>query len=257
MDFEKSFPKNLALGRLIRLPLTLIPKNLVVPVITGNLRGTRWVVGSSTHGCWLGTYEAFGQLVFVELLKLCEPNCVIFDVGANVGFFSLLTCKSRTDVQVFAFEPNPINIKYLRKHLKLNAIQNVQIVEIALSNENGVFGFSATSGRAEGKLSADGQFQVSTITLDSFVETAQCKLPNLIKVDIEGAELIFLAGAKKSLSKTHPFILLSTHSYKLHCDCHSLLVSYGYEVLELDETTLLAFAPSRSEEVKNLLAKAI
>ena len=44
-------------GRTLRLPLRLVPKSAVVPILQGPLRGKRWIAGSSTHGCWLGTYE--------------------------------------------------------------------------------------------------------------------------------------------------------------------------------------------------------
>ena len=74
-------------GRLLRLPLALIPPALAMPVLQGPLRGYRWIVGSSNHGCWLGSYEYAKQRLFAQMVRSGD---VVFDVGANVGFYTLL-----------------------------------------------------------------------------------------------------------------------------------------------------------------------
>ena len=78
-----NFSNTTALGKLVRLPLRLVPRTAVVPVLSGPLRGARWIVGAATHGSWLGTYEAAKQLLIERALK---PGSVFYDVGANAGF---------------------------------------------------------------------------------------------------------------------------------------------------------------------------
>src|SRR6267143_3626666 len=86
MDLS-SIPFTSPVGKLLRLPLRLLPKQAVVPVLQGELRGTRWIVGSSTHGCWLGTYEHENQRLFASLVL---ASGLVYDLGANVGFYTLL-----------------------------------------------------------------------------------------------------------------------------------------------------------------------
>jgi hypothetical protein len=77
-------------GRAIRWPLRCVPRDVTVPILQGPLRGARWVVGSHTHGCWFGSYEADRQRAFVRLVR---PGAVVYDLGANVGFYTLLAAR--------------------------------------------------------------------------------------------------------------------------------------------------------------------
>ena len=82
VDFSAVSPEK-AIGRALRAPLRLVPRRTVVRVLQGPLRGARWVVGASTHGAWLGSYDQQTQDWLVERVK---PGDVVYDIGANVGF---------------------------------------------------------------------------------------------------------------------------------------------------------------------------
>lgn len=110
-------------GKLLRLPLSLIPTNAVLPVMQGPMRGMKWISGSSTHGCWLGSYEYEEQRLFSAAIN---PQSTVWDIGANVGLYTLLA--SRKAARVIAVEPLPDNIGYLERHLQLNKLRNVEIV---------------------------------------------------------------------------------------------------------------------------------
>lgn len=75
------------IGRMLRLPLRLVPRELEVRILQGPLRRKRWIARSSEHGCWLGSYEAAKQERMIEFVR---PGMVCWDVGANVGFYTLL-----------------------------------------------------------------------------------------------------------------------------------------------------------------------
>ena len=62
---------NYLLGHILRLPLKLIPPGIVIPVLRGRLRGKKWIVGSSNHGCWLGCYENKREL-YLKKLSIME-----------------------------------------------------------------------------------------------------------------------------------------------------------------------------------------
>ena len=75
------------LGRMLRLPFRLIPTNAQMRILQGHLRGKKWIAGSGNHGYWLGSYEYQKQRIFSEEIR---PGDVVYDLGANVGFYSLL-----------------------------------------------------------------------------------------------------------------------------------------------------------------------
>lgn len=122
-------------GRALRLPLRLIPDDTVVRILQGPLRGKRWVAGSSNHGCWLGSYEAAKQKRIFEVVR---PGMVCWDVGAHVGFYTLLLAELvGPDGRVFAFEPLPGNLELLRRHVEMNGYRNVRVVPAALGDFDG------------------------------------------------------------------------------------------------------------------------
>ena len=76
------------LGKLLRLPLNLIPKKAIVPILKGRLKGKKWIVGSGIHRFWLGTYEWHHHTSVFE--KRIKEGGIVFDIGAHVGFYTLL-----------------------------------------------------------------------------------------------------------------------------------------------------------------------
>lgn len=132
-------PSDTLRGRLLRLPLKLLPCGMMVSVRSGVNRGFRWMVGSSTHGCWLGTYEADKQ---DAVRRLAKPGMTIFDVGANAGFYTmafsrLVGAKGR----VYAFEPLAGNVANLLKHVAINNASNVTVIQTAVADRSGVVAF--------------------------------------------------------------------------------------------------------------------
>lgn len=198
------------LGKLLRFPLRFIPATTVVPILQGPLRGKRWIVGSSTHGCWLGSYESVKQK---EFAKVIQPGMIVYDVGAHVGFYTLLASyKVGSSGSVVVFEPLPRNIYHLRRHLALNDCANVTVKELAVSNYNGTAWFSTQAGHSsERYLDDTGQFKVQVITLDDLWKGG-APMPDVIKMDIDGAEYLALLGAQQLLTRRYPIIFLATHS---------------------------------------------
>ena len=116
------------LGKLLRLPLRLIPPNSKVPILQGRLRGKWWIAGGGVASYWLGSYEFYKQRLFERLVT---PGNVVFDIGAHVGFYMLLSSALvGTAGEVFAFEPVPRNLHYLYEHLRLNHVTNVTVADL-------------------------------------------------------------------------------------------------------------------------------
>jgi FkbM family methyltransferase len=220
------------MGRILRYPLRLLPPTLAIPIVTGRLRGKRWIVGSSLHRCWMGVYESEKQQ---SITRTVQPNTVFYDVGANVGFYTLLGSLLVGAGKVFAFEPLLHNLKYLRQHLALNHIQNVEVLEVAVSDENGAALFEVEATGSMGHLSHGGTVKVQTAAIDSLLEQGKILPPDYIKMDIEGAELAALRGAQRCIQQYRPQICLATHGREMHSQCCRLLERWGFEcqILEL------------------------
>jgi FkbM family methyltransferase len=220
------------LGRALRAPLAWLPVGLRVPVLQGPLRGKTWLVGAHTHGCWLGSYEYEKQLAFAGLVA---PGSVVYDVGANAGFYTLLgAVAAGPRGRVVAFEPLPRNLAYLRAHVRLNALDNVTVLDLAIAEGPGTARFASGATAAMGALAADGEIAVRTSSLDALVQSAVIPPPNVIEMDIEGGELGALRGAREVLTRHAPTLLLATHEDAMHAECVGLLDELGYECVALE-----------------------
>jgi FkbM family methyltransferase len=229
MNFSGVAEKTL-IGRLLRFPLKFIPPETRMPILQGRLRGKRWTVGSCSHGCWLGSYEYQKRIVFE---KTVTQGSVVFDIGAHVGFYTLLaSVMVGSNGRVFAFEPSPRNLFYLKKHLQLNCITNVKIIEAAVSDCYSITSFVEGRGSTMGHISPDGKLLVKTVNLDKLISRG-IPIPNFIKIDVEGAEMKVLSGAKSMLANVHPTLFLATHGRNMHIQCCRFLNSLNYKLKQI------------------------
>lgn len=222
---------------MFKLLLNFIPTGLPILILFGPLRFKWWTVGSAA-GANKGLSVIINRAEKKQLELITQYSrdiTSVFDIGANVGLFTLaVSCQAQ---KVYAFEPYPRNIFYLFKNLSLNKISNVNIVPCAVGKTTHIGFFQPGTNNATGKLSKFGIQPTSVIALDDFCESLQIK-PDLIKVDIEGAEYDFLLGAKKSLANNPP-LFISFHSQDLQIKCFKLLKRCGYthfKEIEEDES---------------------
>jgi FkbM family methyltransferase len=132
--------------------------------------------------------------------------------------------------QVHAFEPLPENLVFLEKHIRLNHCTNVSIHRVAVSDRSARLHFQRGDNRSTGQLAEQGDLEVNAISLDEFVYRDGNQAPNTAKIDVEGAELAVLQGAKRLLKFNPPVIFLATHSANLHKQCCELLYLAGYRL---------------------------
>lgn len=148
-----------------------------------------------------------------------RPGWVFFDVGANFGYYSLLVSRfSGPDARVYAFEPLPQNYDLLNRNRDLNRLDGLKTFKLALSDGDGEAEFIAPNEgnlghgriRADGGEAARGQAveRVETTTLDNFVGRNGVEKIDFIKVDIEGAEMRFLSGARETLKRLRPAMMI-------------------------------------------------
>ena len=222
---------NTILGRIARLPLRLIPHSQVIPILQGSLKGKKWVAGSGNHGCWLGSYEYEKAFLFEQSLR---PGGIVFDVGANAGYYTLLSSVGvGPSGRVFSFEPSPWILPFLKRHLELNLVSNVDVLEVAVSDMSKKVRFEEGPSLATGRIASTGNVEVQMVSLDDLFLAKRVPLPDIIKMDIEGAEYDALRGAQNILEAGVPVLFLATHGRQIHDACCRLLRDAGYEVRAL------------------------
>lgn len=224
------------MGKLLRFPLRLIPQDMILPILQGRLKGEKWIVGSSNHGCWLGSYEFNKQRAFIRTIK---PGNTVYDIGANVGFYTLLSSVLvGPKGKVIAFEPLPRNVFLLTKHMQINHCPNVTIYQYAVSDNTGEACFNPSSNPCMGHLSEGGEIKVKTVALDELILLGDVPPPEVLKIDVEGAEDRVLRGAEHTINRHKPIIFLSTHSPKVHHSCCERLKTLEYSLMALSHNTL-------------------
>jgi FkbM family methyltransferase len=237
IDRLSAMPSNNPIKRMLRAPINLIPPGLQIPVLRGPLQGKRWIVGSSINRCWMGTYDRMESTLMKRSL---HPGNICFDIGAQAGYHTLFASTMVGPAgRVFAFEPAPENAANIKKHVAINHLANVTVVEAAVSNVDGVAHFDCGINAVSGHLAAVGGLVVRTIALDHEIDSGALPEPDYIKIDAEGAELSILEGARNMLARRHPTLSLETHQWlpefpTIREDCIQLLSRLGYSLAEPD-----------------------
>lgn len=222
-----------ALGFLIRQPLRMLPHAMVVPVLSGSMKGMRWVIGSGPHGAWIGTLERMKLANFVHALR---TGMTVWDIGANVGLYTLPSARAvgRTG-SVYAFEPMPRNLVYLQRHVHMNGLHNVAIIPAAVHDSSGTLRMTEGDSPSEFHADAAGAFDVPAIALDTWVAETGSREPDVVKMDVEGAEAAVLRGGERTFLAHKPILYLSLHGDQQRQACGGLLSRWGYRVRSLEQ----------------------
>ena len=165
---------------------------------------------------YLGVYErADTQL----MLRMLQPGWVVLDVGANIGWYTLMAAKALAGTgAVHAFEPAPEEFARLSQNLALNGFRNVTLHEQALSDSagQGLLTELRDAGMTRLATSTDSSSRpVSMNTLDLFARATALGRLDFVKVDIEGAELRFLQGGRSTLARLRPTLMIELHEQNL------------------------------------------
>lgn len=188
-----------------------------------------------------GIYEPDETALYKDLI---QNEMVVADIGANIGYFSILFAKMVGGGTVYSFEPEEVNYGILKDNIKMNSICNVQTENMALSSDTGetnLFknptnpgGHSIHRGGvlpfeefpSEGKVSS-----VESTTFDKYFSRQDRDIPDFVKIDVEGGEPDVLYGMEDSLQSTP--ILSIEYAPQLWADdpegVFDYLLSYGYE----------------------------
>jgi FkbM family methyltransferase len=224
-----------------------------VQVAAGRLEGCRLALDLQTEkDYWLGTYEPELQWALGELVK---PGMVAFDVGANIGYITLMLAGAvGPSGSVVAFEALPANVARLEQNLRLNDLGGrVKVVPVAVGAGDGTVRFqvhaSGGMGKAAGSAGRAGETYQSEITvpstsLDTFVYEPGNPAPQVVKMDIEGGEVMALPGMRRLLREARPTLLLELHGPESARAAWEELSAAGYRIHAMER----GFEPVKSLE---------
>jgi len=177
------------------------------------------------------------------LMEYTQPGMVAYDIGANVGIFSFLfESIVGADGVVYAFEPERNNYNCLEKSLAKDKNKNIILDKRAVGRSKSTEKFDRRGGAFSGRLMGDAQYDttdnieiVETVSVDYVVQEEGYRVPDIMKIDVEGNEGMVLEGMENILSNYSPIIIceLHTHLGESSEKVISLLTSHGYTVSDI------------------------
>ena len=221
---------------------THIPETGIRVAVKG-LRDASWIASPAS-------LEPEIRSAFALALDLLRPS-VFWDIGANIGFYSWLVRKYPSVQQVVMFEPDPTNFALIANTIRTNSILNCHPMNVALSDRcgettflldraSGATGSLEVTSHRENKHSLHHAYQMTetitcaTATVDSLIADG-LPPPKLMKIDVEGAEHLVLAGAGTCLTSDMPVLIVETSN----TDLVNRLRDTGYRAFRIDAGNIL------------------
>lgn len=184
------------------------------------------------------------KYVIREILKEIKDGGVFYDIGANIGTHSAFI-GNIPETKVYGFEPFPANFKSLEKNFEYNNI-NGNVFQVALMNKTSQMSLtteSGESGEGTNHISEKGDIEVETFRGDDFIEKEDLEKPDIMKIDVEGAEFEVLKGFEKTLQ--------DSDNLKLFIELHPDRIPDFGESKE----NLLSFLKSSGFSIKEISAR--
>jgi FkbM family methyltransferase len=223
------------LGRLIGTPRASLAQ---VRMRDGSLMKIDLRSPTERDAYWTGEYEGG---VVRRLARMLPVDSVVLDVGANIGFFTVGLAHG-AGARVYAFEPMPANLERLRENVAANDLgERVVVTRVALGVGPGEVwlapepGEADTGNAAQADPGADGAVRVEVRSLDAVAEELAIDRCDLVKIDVEGAELEVLRGGESFFRRFRPAIYAELNRYWMshfgwtEQDLLALVAPWGYE----------------------------
>ena len=168
---------------------------------------------------WYGYYE---KPVGTILKKILKPDSVLIDVGANIGYFSLLAAPQLPQGRVISVEPVSFLFNALLENISINKFNNIEAINVAAGDkeENRLIYLSGADNIGMSSFQQPENYSgkteiVKVVTLDSIAIDLKLQKVDIVKIDVEGNELAVLKGMKEIVNKFQPYILIELNPHTL------------------------------------------
>jgi len=192
---------------------------------------------------WVGFENFEYTSIFIDL---CPKINSFYDIGANIGYFTILAGRINPSMDIVAFEPSKGPLHFLKENCKMNNLSNVEVSSKALSHTTGKITFyeiqnqkytylthnlageSNTGSKTTGRNYVPTEVETEKLD-DFFINRKVDKKIDLIKIDTEGTEKMILENAAEILTHHQPIIICETLFGMIEDELDDLLSQYGYE----------------------------
>lgn len=184
-------------------------------------------------------------------IRLCREASVIFDIGANIGLYSLIAAAVNPAAQIYGFEPYPLVYEAFQRNCEINRFHHLKHLPLAVSSANGVAALFYHSNKLDtASLQSDGralQTSVPVTTLAHFIGGANLKQVDLLKIDVETLEPQVLEGMGDYLSRLRPAMIVEVLNDQIGARLAQLLPR-DYLFFHIDEK----LGPRRRERIERI-----
>jgi FkbM family methyltransferase len=216
--------------------LARLVSHLPIFVPGGPLRGFWWTA-FPWSAYWRGTFEPRITRHMQSLLP--GPGCVAWDIGAHFGYYALQMARNVGPAgQVLAVEANPASFERLQQHQRWNRLTQLRCACVAASDQAGrqvLLNYAdptATTAHLaypeEDTTAAPSQLEIPTAPLDDLVDTLNLRLPDLVKIDVEGHGAAVVRGMQRTLARKRPVLFIAMHGHAELSGIRLALEPFGY-----------------------------
>ena len=241
----KRIPGVAPLQRVI-VALTLDGREFEHEVDAGPAKGIRFLIRMpEDKGIWTGTYEADFA---TRLAAQVKPGSVAYDIGSWHGFFAgVMAAQGAAEVHVF--EPLPDNANRIRQLVALNPSKSITLHACAVGESDSEMDLMVMPSTSMAKLESSTfqadetsgtRVRVNVRSIDRMIAAGELPPPWLMKIDVEGAEVMVLLGALQTIRRHRPLLFVEVHSADLLAQCERLLGRDGYCIEHVDEDVAAA-----------------
>jgi FkbM family methyltransferase len=238
-----SFRSHTVAARILRPLVNRIVSEAPTPIVirSGAAKGLQLLIYPRHEKYyWSGTHEEAVQQAVGDILK---PGATFWDIGAHIGFFSLLASRLVGDAgRVHAFEPMTENRQRLLAAVELNQDNNLTVHAVAVAGASGEAVLHAHPSTTMWTLVPErGETAGITVSCSTLDELAQSLAsPDLIKIDVEGAEVDVLRGGSEFLQRARPYVIVEFSDPALLAEARSLLPFYTFSPISSSHWVLHA-----------------
>lgn len=204
---------------------------------------------------WIANYGMEKDIIN-RILRSLSSGDIYWDVGANIGLHTIFPAKKVNSGTVLAFEPHPSNSSRLKKNIDINDLDNIDVMDVALSDADssmelkledpdpGAGGNTLKSENRSGGLFQDSDtISVNCISGDGLIDAGH-KIPETIKIDVEGAEMEVIKGMEGILSNdkcTNVFCEVHRHYSVSKEEYQNRMKQFGFDSEVINETKIQTF----------------